>query len=90
MEVQGYGPIPARAMIVGEAPGVDEEREGQPFVGVSGRELDRMLSEAGLPRGACFVTNVCRVRPPRNSLPTGAPLPRSWRAWRRSRPPSSA
>lgn len=55
-------------MIVGEAPGADEERLGRPFVGVSGLELDRMLHEAGLLRSECFVTNVCRVRPPGNMI----------------------
>lgn len=55
-------------MIVGEAPGVDEERAGRPFVGVSGMELDRMLHEAGLLRSECFVTNVCRVRPFQNDI----------------------
>jgi uracil-DNA glycosylase len=62
------GPIPARIMIVGEAPGADEERLGRPFVGMSGGELDRMLAEAQISRAECFVTNVCRVRPPGNDL----------------------
>lgn len=67
-EVGGYGPIPARIMVVGEAPGYDEERTGKPFVGVSGNELDRMLGEAGIARSECYVTNVCRVRPPGNDI----------------------
>ena len=62
------GPCPAKVMIVGEAPGVDEERQGRPFVGVSGMELDRLLHEAGLLRSECFVTNVCRVRPFQNDI----------------------
>lgn len=53
-------------MIVGEAPGAEEERLGMPFVGQSGGELDRMLQEAGILRSTCFVTNVIRVRPPGN------------------------
>lgn len=55
-------------MLVGEAPGVDEERQGIPFVGASGQELNRMLHEAGIMRSECFVTNVCRVRPPDNDI----------------------
>jgi uracil-DNA glycosylase len=68
MIVKGDGPIPARIMIVGEAPGADEEREGVPFVGVAGRELNRMLHEAGITRSECFVTNVARVRPLGNDI----------------------
>jgi DNA polymerase I-like protein with 3'-5' exonuclease and polymerase domains/uracil-DNA glycosylase len=55
-------------MIVGEAPGADEEARGEPFVGASGLELTRMLTEAGISRSECFVTNVCRIRPPRNEI----------------------
>lgn len=62
------GPAPARIMIIGEAPGDNEERTGIPFVGESGQELDRMLAEAGIIRAQCFTTNVCKVRPPNNDL----------------------
>lgn len=55
-------------MIVGEAPGADEERLGRPFVGAAGTELDRMLAEAGIHRSTCFVSNVCRHRPPNNKI----------------------
>lgn len=67
-EVNGDGPIPARLMIVGEAPGAEEEIKGIPFCGVSGIELNRMLGEAKITRSECFVTNVCRVRPPNNDI----------------------
>jgi DNA polymerase I-like protein with 3'-5' exonuclease and polymerase domains/uracil-DNA glycosylase len=66
------GPIPAEIMIVGEAPGFEEERYGVPFIGASGRFLDDELRAVGLVRGSCFVTNVCRHRPPKN-LKTGNP-----------------
>ncbi len=62
------GPIPARIMVVGEAPGYEEERLGRPFQGVSGIELTKMLGEAGIPRGECFITNVARVRPANNDI----------------------
>lgn len=65
---QPSGPCPAKIMIVGEAPGEEEARKGLPFVGTSGAELDRMLSEAGILRSTCFVTNVVRVRPPGNDI----------------------
>jgi uracil-DNA glycosylase len=62
------GPIPARIMLVGEAPGYEEEQRGLPFQGASGQELNRMLGEAGIIRSECFITNVCRVRPANNDL----------------------
>ncbi|HEY6018933.1 MAG TPA: DNA polymerase, partial [Candidatus Paceibacterota bacterium] len=55
-------------MIVGEAPGEWEMRKGQPFVGPSGSEMDRMLHEAGIIRSTCFVTNVARERPDNNDI----------------------
>lgn len=68
IQVRPSGPIPARIMLVGEAPGEDEERRGEPFVGISGMELNRMLNEAGISRNECFITNVCRIRPPNNDI----------------------
>lgn len=62
------GPCPARIMIVGEAPGEHEVQQGEPFVGMSGQELSRMLHEAGLQRAQCFLTNVSRIRPPGNDI----------------------
>jgi uracil-DNA glycosylase len=62
------GPIPARLMLVGEAPGYEEEQRGTPFQGVSGQELNRMLAEAGIKRSECFVTNVVRIRPQANDI----------------------
>lgn len=68
MTVPSSGPMEARVLIVGEAPGADEAAQGQPFVGYSGQLLDRMLAEAGIARSACRVTNVCRERPPGNQI----------------------
>ena len=64
------GPIPARILICGEAPGAEEERVGAPFMGASGNELTRMLSEAGINRNECFITNLIRIRPANNDLST--------------------
>jgi DNA polymerase I-like protein with 3'-5' exonuclease and polymerase domains/uracil-DNA glycosylase len=55
-------------MIVGEAPGEEEIIRREPFVGASGAELNRMLHEAGIARSECFITNVCRERPPDNDI----------------------
>lgn len=62
------GPIDADIMIVGEAWGVDEERQGAPFKGNSGKELDSILKEAGIDPDACFFTCVINKRPPQGSM----------------------
>lgn len=62
------GPSNARIMIVGEAPGEYEIMRGEPFIGPSGEELNRMLHEAGISRSECFITNVCNQRPPANDM----------------------
>lgn len=66
--VPGRGPSGARVALVGEAPGEDEERLGEPFVGASGRLLNEMLAAAGIDRRSCYVTNVVKVRPPGNDF----------------------
>lgn len=68
IKVLGVGPQPAKIMIVGEAPGEQELKEGKPFVGGSGQELSKMLNDAGLLRTEAYVTNVCKHRPPGNNM----------------------
>lgn len=68
--VFGYGHEHAQLMIIGEAPGADEDRIGQPFVGRSGHLLDKMIEAIGLTREACYITNVLPWRPPGNRTPT--------------------
>lgn len=74
--VFGDGNPRARVMILGEAPGADEDREGRPFVGRAGQLLDRMLAAIGLSRTepdaerAVYITNVMVWRPPANRDPT--------------------
>jgi uracil-DNA glycosylase family protein len=58
--VFGEGPRRARVMLVGEMPGDREDREGHPFVGPAGRELDEALDDAGIDRGELYVTNVVK------------------------------
>jgi DNA polymerase len=60
----------ARVMLVGEAPGRDEDIEGLPFVGRSGRLLDRMLAAIGLDRTKVYIANIIPWRPPGNRTPT--------------------
>jgi DNA polymerase len=60
----------ARVMFVGEAPGRDEDIEGLPFVGRSGKLLDRMMAAIGLDRGSAYIANVVPWRPPGNRTPT--------------------
>ncbi len=60
----------ARVMVVGEAPGRDEDAEGKPFVGVAGQLLDKMLAAIGLDETSAYITNVVFWRPPGNRKPT--------------------
>lgn len=60
--------VPYRLAIIGEAPGAEEETQGIPFVGGSGRLLDSILSTVGIHRAGCFVGNICKYRPPDNKI----------------------
>ena len=68
--VFGGGNPKAKIMIVGEAPGADEDRIGLPFVGRSGQLLDKMLKAVNVDRTSCYITNVLPWRPPGNRTPT--------------------
>ena len=72
--VIGDGNPEAALMIVGEAPGAEEDRQGLPFVGPAGRLLDRMLAAIGLDRSAVYITNMLPWRPPGNRSPTAEEL----------------
>lgn len=56
-------------MLIGEAPGAEEAEQGIPFVGRSGRLLNELMAETGIPRGLCYVTNTVAYRPPGNRTP---------------------
>ena len=60
----------AKLMFIGEAPGADEDRVGKPFMGRSGKLLDRMMAAVGLDRTSAYVTNIVPWRPPGNRNPT--------------------
>ena len=68
--VFGVGPLDAELCFVGEAPGADEDRTGQPFVGAAGQLLTRILVASGLSREEVFICNILRCRPPGNRTPT--------------------
>ncbi len=68
VKVPGAGPQPSKILLIGEAPGKEEDETGKPFVGRSGQELTKMLNEAQILRTECRVTNVCKYRPPRNDI----------------------
>ena len=70
--VFGSGNPQAEVMFIGEAPGADEDRQGEPFVGRSGQLLNKMISAIGLRREDCYITNVLPWRPPGNRQPTDA------------------
>lgn len=67
--VFGAGARDAEWMIVGEAPGAEEDRRGEPFVGAAGKLLDRMLEAIGLARDRVFIANTLKCRPPGNRDP---------------------
>jgi DNA polymerase len=68
--VPGVGSVPAQWMFVGEAPGADEDAQGEPFVGAAGQLLDNMLAALGLARSEdVFIANVLKCRPPGNRAP---------------------
>jgi DNA polymerase len=68
--VFGVGDKQADWLIVGEAPGADEDEQGEPFVGRAGKLLTSMLQAIGLSRDAVYIANVLKCRPPDNRVPT--------------------
>lgn len=76
--VFGEGSSQAKIVFIGEAPGVNEDREGQPFVGRSGKLLNTCLEEIGLKREDVYITNIVKRRPPENR----DPLPEEIEAYR--------
>lgn len=67
--VPGEGQLPAKIMLIGEAPGKNEDEKGQPFVGAAGKALDLALEKSGIPRHSVFITNIAKCRPPDNRVP---------------------
>ncbi|OYX37174.1 uracil-DNA glycosylase [Candidatus Saccharibacteria bacterium 32-50-10] len=67
--VMGEGSAQAEIVLIGEAPGKNEDIQGRPFVGAAGRFLDEMLEAAGLSRQNVYITNIVKYRPPDNRDP---------------------
>ena len=67
--VPGDGKMTAKLMIIGEAPGKDEDESGHPFVGASGRFLNSVFEGTGIKREDFFITNTVKCRPPKNRTP---------------------
>ncbi|MGQ9681222.1 MAG: uracil-DNA glycosylase [Anaerolineae bacterium] len=67
--VPGEGPADAALLWLGEAPGAEEDEQGRPFVGASGRMLRSIMLAVGLDPGAAYITNVVKCRPPKNRPP---------------------
>jgi len=67
--VFGVGNTRARVVIIGEAPGQEEDRRGEPFVGRAGKLLDKMLAAVGFSREEVFIMNILKCRPPQNRDP---------------------
>ena len=65
----GDGKASARVMLIGEAPGREEDESGHPFVGAAGRFLDHVLEGTGINRADLFITNIVKCRPPKNRAP---------------------
>jgi uracil-DNA glycosylase family 4 len=69
LAVPGDGKFTAKVMIIGEAPGKEEDESGKPFVGAAGRFLNKVLEGTGLDRSDFFITNTVKCRPPKNRPP---------------------
>lgn len=67
--VFGVGDPAADLVLVGEAPGANEDEQGEPFVGAAGQLLDRLIGEIGLARADVYISNVLKCRPPNNRDP---------------------
>ena len=68
--VPGKGNQNAEIILVGEAPGRNEDKKGEPFVGSAGKRLNEILSDAGIDRDDVYITNIVKCRPPDNRVPT--------------------
>ena len=67
--VPGKGNFQSDVIFVGEAPGRNEDKKGEPFIGVAGKKLSIALDEAGISRDEVYITNIVKCRPPNNRVP---------------------
>ena len=67
--VPGKGDFKSDVIFVGEAPGRNEDKKGEPFIGVAGKKLSAALKGAGISRDKVYITNIVKCRPPKNRVP---------------------
>jgi uracil-DNA glycosylase family 4 len=72
--VFGIGPLRPKLVMMGEAPGAEEDRAGEPFVGAAGQLLDKILVASGLARNQVYIMNTLKCRPPGNRTPVDAEI----------------
>lgn len=72
--VPGEGPLDAKVMLVGQAPGAQEDAEGRPFIGRSGKLLDQLIRLSGMDRKDVYITSVVQFFPPANRMPTDSEI----------------
>ena len=72
--VFGVGPVTTRFVMIGDAPGPEEDRIGEPFVGSSGELFDKILRATGIPRDQVYILNTLKCRPPNNRVPSDMEL----------------
>lgn len=68
--VPGKGNFHSNVIFVGEAPGKNEDKNGEPFIGIAGKKLSMALEKAGISREEVYITNIVKCRPPKNRVPT--------------------
>ena len=68
--VPGKGNFHSNVIFVGEAPGKNEDKKGEPFIGIAGKKLSIALEKAGISREEVYITNIVKCRPPKNRVPT--------------------
>ena len=68
--VPGKGNFHSNVIFVGEAPGKNEDKNGEPFIGIAGKKLSIALEKAGISREEVYITNIVKCRPPKNRVPT--------------------
>ena len=68
--VPGKGNFHSNVIFVGEAPGKNEDKKGEPFIGIAGKKLSIALEKAGISKEEVYITNIIKCRPPKNRVPT--------------------
>jgi uracil-DNA glycosylase family 4 len=82
--MDGFGPLTAKIMVIGEAPGATEDETGTPFVGRAGKVVRDYLLDAGIDPSSCYITNAVNCRPPDNKTPSTAQI-RECKHWLQAR-----